>query len=56
MEKYCIGLWVFICTEFTVPTELSGVPHISVLLILILCLRLYQLFVFCTKRYVLLTG
>jgi len=51
MEKYFIGLWVFICTEITVPAELSGMPHVSVLLMLILCLRLYQLFVFCTNSY-----
>jgi len=31
-------------------------PHVSVLLMLILCLRLYPQFVFCTERYVLLVG
>ena len=56
MEKYCIGLWVFNFTEVTVPTELSGMPQIGVLLMLILYLRLYPQFVFCTKRYVLLIG
>jgi hypothetical protein len=31
-------------------------PHFSILIVLILYLRLYPQFVFCTKRYVLLTG
>ena len=56
MKKYLIILWVFNCTEFTIPTELSGKPHVSVLRMLILRLRQYPQFVFCTKRYFLFTG
>jgi len=36
MKKYFIRLWMFICTEVTIPTELSGIPHVSVLVMLIL--------------------
>ena len=43
-------------TLLTIETELSGMPHVRVLFVLILCLRLYPYFVFCTKSYVLLTG
>jgi len=53
---YFIRLWVFICTEVTIPTELSGMRHVSSLFMLILCLQLCTQFVFCTKRYFLLTG
>ena len=39
-----INLRLFACssrTEVVIPTELSGMPHISVLILLILCLQLY---------------
>ena len=56
MKKYLIRLWVFICTESTIPTELSGLSNVKILILLILYLQLYPQFVFCTKRYFLLTG
>ena len=40
-------------TAVAIPTELSGMPNVSVLLLLISCLRLCPYFVLCTKHYVL---
>ena len=45
-----------ISTEVAIPTELYGMPHVSLLFMLILCLRLYPQFVLCTNCYVLLAG
>jgi len=47
---------LFISTEVAIPTELYGMSHVSVLFMLILCLRLYPQFVLCTECYVLLAG
>ena len=43
-------------TRVNLPTELSGMLHVSVLLILISRILLYPYFDLCTKRYALLTG
>ena len=47
LNCYCS---IFVCTEVDIPTELSGMPHVSLLLMLILYLRLISVVCALYKR------